>query len=192
VKRVLIVVVAVAALAVVVNWQVIHPQRMSDPYLRDLAPASTCPGAGSTSLPDRVQLKAMFCLINYARVRHGRRPLPQVSVLDRSAGLKAAIIASCGEFSHTPCGAKFRRPFVEVGYARHAVIREYGENLAWGAGTKGSPRETLDQWLNSPEHRQNLLQSNWQEQGISLLHVAHFVGYADVELWVSHFGRHQG
>jgi uncharacterized protein YkwD len=40
-----------------------------------------------------------------------------------------------------------------------------GENLAW-ASPELTASETVDMWLKSPQHRQNLLAPRWREVGI--------------------------
>ncbi len=42
----------------------------------------------------------------------------------------------------------------------------YGENIAWGSGSYGTPEGTFERWMKSPGHRKNILQENFREVGI--------------------------
>ena len=44
-----------------------------------------------------------------------------------------------------------------------------GENLAWGSGSRSTPRETVVGWMNSPGHRHNMLNSRFREIGIGVV-----------------------
>ena len=158
-------------------------------YARYVAPDAHCPGARDGSAPLASQQDVTFCLINYARAVDGLRTLAPSPALMRSAELKAADIARCRHFSHDACGLDVRQRFADAGYFRADVPTHFGENLAWGAAAAGSPRGALLGWLESDEHRENLLKPNWTEQGIALVTVADFRGVANSRIWVSHFGR---
>ena len=41
-----------------------------------------------------------------------------------------------------------------------------GENIAWGSERRGAPRTITRMWMNSPEHRANILSSSFREVGI--------------------------
>jgi uncharacterized protein YkwD len=152
-----------------------------------LAPPGTCAGQERVLAPADAQVAATRCLLNWARGSAGLTRLRHVGRLDRSALLRASAIRRCGDFSHTPCGQSFIRPFVAVGYfqGRAAV----GENLAWGEGELGSPRATVADWLGSPLHRQILLTREWRDLGISLVRAPRLFGRAHVTVWVAQFGR---
>jgi uncharacterized protein YkwD len=154
----------------------------------DLAPRTACQGQAATKAPPAVQIRALRCLINWAR-RHGGQPaLRRSGELDRSAGLRAADITRCQDFSHTPCGEPFIAVFQLAGYPFASV----GENLAWGQGRLGSARTAMAGWLASPEHRQILLGANWQDLGLARVRASGLFGRPNVTLWVAQFGRRLG
>jgi uncharacterized protein YkwD len=152
-----------------------------------LAPAGACAGEARVLAPPDVQASATRCLLNWARARAGLARLRDLGRLDRSAYLRASRIRRCGDFSHTPCGQSFIRPFVAVGYFRGRAA--VGENLAWGQGGLGSPRATVAEWLRSPGHRQILLTGEWRDLGVSLVRSPHLFGRPHVTVWVAQFGR---
>jgi hypothetical protein len=160
----------------------------SDRWETYLAPDVVCPGAWDQNAPAGVQRQALVCLIDYARSRRGLKSPKLNSQLNRAAELKAALVVRYSEFSHTPGHTPFSKVFHESGYGVHAAFASVGENLAYGQEEEGSPAATLDNWLNSPEHRQNLFTAKWRSQGISLTRLPSFLGHPSVQLWVSEFG----
>ena len=68
-----------------------------------------------------------------------------------------------------------------------------GENLLWSSPDVDA-QGALQLWLNSPEHRANLLAPSWREIGVSALHVAAAPGTfhgLDVTIVTTDFGvRH--
>jgi uncharacterized protein YkwD len=154
-----------------------------------VAPESACPGADNLTAAASVQEQTEICLLNYARRAAGLGPLQISPLLMRSAEIKADEIVRCNQFSHEACGIDVRQSFADSGYFASNSNSRFGENLAWGGAEAGSPRGALLGWLESPEHRANLLRNDWQEQGIALVDVGDFRGVADSRIWVSHFGR---
>jgi uncharacterized protein YkwD len=153
-----------------------------------LLPAGgACPGQDQVGASPSVQESATRCLLNRVRARAGLARLRNVGRLDRSALLRAEAIRRCGDFSHTPCGQTFLRPFQAVGYFQGRVA--VGENLAWGQGMLGSPRATVADWLRSPAHRSILLTSGWRDLGVSLVRAPRLFGRPHVTVWVAQFGR---
>ena len=44
-----------------------------------------------------------------------------------------------------------------------------GEDLAWGAGRRGSAQGIVRAWMHSPEHRKVILTASYREVGIGLV-----------------------
>lgn len=161
----------------------------ADPYASYLAPSGVCPNGARLRASFAEQKVAMRCLVNWARARVGLRALRRSAVLDRSSDLKAGAIDRCRDFSHTACGQPFDSTFQQVGYLA-ARRWEIGENIAAGTGWSASARGTLVAWLNSPEHRHNLLGPVWRDLGVGLIHSHGILGFSSATVWVSQFGRH--
>ncbi|MGZ4409568.1 MAG: CAP domain-containing protein [Gaiellaceae bacterium] len=152
-----------------------------------LAPAGVCgPAADRLNLDATIAERAMLCLTNYARRHAGRKPLALSLVLDRAGQAKLAADLSCGDFSHSPCGEPFQSVFGS--YVAGASWYTIGENIAWGTGQYGTPRETMNSWLNSPEHLQNILNSAFHDLGIGYLPGQSFQGATGATLWSQEFG----
>jgi uncharacterized protein YkwD len=173
----------IPALGLTVQSQSLYPT--DDPWRAYLAPESVCPGGETRSASLEAQEQTMRCLLNWARERRGLRPLREQPLLALSANLKARDIYRCGEFAHEACGKHADAVVAEVGLRPAG----WGENLYSGPRDFGRPRVAVDQWLNSPGHRDNLFRSEWTEQGVALLPARSFGGQPDVAIWVSHFSR---
>jgi uncharacterized protein YkwD len=140
-----------------------------DRYSQYLAPSSACPGADETGLTPSKTVATMACLVRYARVRDGRRPLRRSGVLDRVGSLKLADELRCGKaVDHDPCGRGWRSVFRRAGYlpARRFTIAEI---LAYAEGSSATPRTILATWLASPRHRSNLFSPGFREAGFAVL-----------------------
>ena len=158
-----------------------------DPYASLLAPAGVCGAAADQlSLDANTAEQMMLCLTNYVRAQSGLAPLTANALLDQAGHAKLDADLACGEFSHTPCGNPFELVFAT--YLRGASGYQLGENIAWGTGEFGTPRETMDAWLNSAGHRENILTPGYRELGIGYLPNQTFQGYGGATLWSQEFG----
>jgi uncharacterized protein YkwD len=165
---------AAAALALTVPAATAHastPASSSQPT----AAARTASAAG--------EVATMAQLINQARRSAGLPALRSDRLLGRAAGLKVGRIASCGQFTHTPCGAPFTAAFKAAGWNRGTM----GENIAFGSSSLGTPQAILQSWLQSPGHRANLMSRSFRYQGLAVRTVA-LPGIGAVRVWVNTFG----
>lgn len=155
----------------------------NDPWGDWLADESTCPHGEDAGASTAVQLQVLLCLLNYARAREGLQQLVPSGLLATTAAAKARDIVLCRDFRHEACGKPPFQVADEVGY--HGSI---GENLYVAEGALTAPRYAVDTWLNSPPHRENLFEIDWQTIGISRLAGANFDDISDGVVWVNHFG----
>ncbi len=147
-----------------------------------LAPEQTCPGQTNPSLKRSKQAQALLCMHRYARGVLGLPALYSVKKLRKSSRLKAKDLRRCQQLSHTACG---RSPFYwlrRVGFKRS---KRGGENLALGSGSAGTARGAMQGWLNSPSHREVILQGKFKRIGISMVR-GKYRGYRGVQFWVAH------
>jgi uncharacterized protein YkwD len=96
--------------------------------------------------------------VNAARHAHGLRPLRLDATLVRAARSHSVEMMQTGAFAHGAFAGRMaafhvRGPFV-------------GENLAWGTGSYAQPQTIVAEWLQSPEHRRNLLRPGFTRIGI--------------------------
>ena len=107
-------------------------------------------------------------------------------LLAHAGQAKLTADLTCDEFSHTPCGKPFRSAF--AAYLDGATSYQIGENIAWGSGDYGTPRQTMNSWLHSADHRKNILTPDFRELGIGYQPNETFQGYKDATLWSQEFG----
>ena len=94
-------------------------------------------------------------LVNEERARVGVAPLRLANDLQEAAAIRAREIIEI--FSHTrPDGSDCFTVMRNRG-------RTWGENIAAGYP---SASETVNQWMNSPGHRANILNPNFRELGV--------------------------
>lgn len=124
--------------------------------------AGSTPAAAAYT-PDPSFLNQVVTLTNAQRAQAGFGPLTINPALTQSAQSYAGLMASSGCFAHT-CGAvpDFTQRDLQAGYGSNWTAM--GENLA--AGFAGSPQAVLNGWMNSPEHRANILNPTYTEIGV--------------------------
>ena len=158
-----------------------------DPWKQYLASEQVCPGGERTDLPLASRAETVACLVNYARKQRGLRQLSVTSMLNGASARKARAILRCRNFAHNPCGGDWTTSVRSAGYAG-----VFGENLYLASGLFGAPRPTVDAWLNSYPHRENLFRAEWREQGLAVVVLDRFDDRRDVSLWVSVLGVASG
>jgi len=137
-----------------------------------MANAATLIGASMKSaLPVSLWLMLGFCssafaqapatpaeMISNYRVQHGEGRVTFDPTLTRLAHEQAAAMASKDVLDHNSALAPFASRIAVVKYERAA------ENIAFGYDN--FPK-TLDQWIDSPEHRKNLLMHGASKVGVA-------------------------
>jgi uncharacterized protein YkwD len=118
-----------------------------------LAPAALA--AGATLSPAEAGLLQS---VNQTRLAHGLRPLGLDQTLVRAARAHSVDMLHRDYFAH---GTFLSR--MTSFHARGPVV---GENLAWGVGSYAAPATVIREWLQSPEHRRNLLRPGFTRIGI--------------------------
>jgi uncharacterized protein YkwD len=105
--------------------------------------------------------------INAARAAHGLHRLTVARGLGNAARLHTREMAQSGLFQHeSPDGTAFwrrvRRFYGDVGFRSWSV----GETLVWQSPTV-TAAEVVATWLQSPPHREILLDPSWREIGVA-------------------------
>jgi uncharacterized protein YkwD len=112
---------------------------------------------------------AALCLVNQERTSRGLRPLKSNRHLAKAARGHARDMAARGYFSHDSAnGASFVERIRRAGYVRARALPSLGEDLAWGSGSLGTPREIVQGWMESPGHRANILNRRFREAGMGV------------------------
>lgn len=145
------------------------------------APAPAPPPAPApiqSPAPSPDMLQQIVDLTNQRRAEHG---LPALSInqkINNAAQVHANDLAARDVMSHTGGdGSNAGQRLDNQGYYWTA----WGENVATGYSNAAA---TVEAWMNSPSHRQNILSSVYNEIGVGLAYAADGSSY-----WVQDFGR---
>lgn len=131
----------------------------------DLVAVGTCTG-------ETIELngseKRMLDLHNQTRADHGLGPQCADPVLTQAARAHSQQMLDEGYFSHDSFnGETFEARLEDFGYTSEGYSYwEYGENIAWGTGPKAQADDRFEEWMGSPEHRDNILNGGFSEIGI--------------------------
>jgi uncharacterized protein YkwD len=125
-----------------------------------------CSGADASPAKERLGLvrHATLCLINRVRTEHGLRRLRANRRLRKGAMGHARDMVQRHYFAHTSLRARL----ATTGYATSRTAWTAGEALAWGTGSRASPRQIVQAWMNSPGHRQILLTGRFRDAGVGV------------------------
>jgi uncharacterized protein YkwD len=136
--------------------------------------------AGAVAAPSRSQgpvvavtslESGVLAEMNSIRRSHGLAPLRLSTPLAAAARQHNESMANDGYFTHESAdGSEFWKRV--QGFYRQGKTRYWsvGENMLWSSPDIDA-RGALDMWMNSPPHRQNLLEPRWRDVGISAVHV---------------------
>jgi uncharacterized protein YkwD len=135
------------------------------------ARASACSQIANTAaqrLSDVQARRAIGCLVNRARERHGIGQLHGNRRLKRAARKHTRYMKRHRCFSHQcPGEPSFVSRLQRVNYIVGGLRRwRVGENIGWGGGRRGTPRAIVRQWMNSPGHRANILDPGFRHVGV--------------------------
>jgi uncharacterized protein YkwD len=133
--------------------------------------AGACSSANATAAKaiKRALVRATLCVLNAERARHRLRPLRLNHKLATAAQRHSRAMARKRFFSHTsPGGASFVDRIRSTGYLSGARSWTVGENIAYGSGSRSTPRSIGSAWMNSPPHRANILSSSFRSIGIGI------------------------
>jgi uncharacterized protein YkwD len=131
--------------------------------------------AGATSeqpvAATRALEQGVLSNMNTLRREHGLAPLKISTGLAAAARRHSSDMATRGYFSHTSAnGSSFDRRIARFYPMGHKHYWSVGENLLWSSPDVDAAH-ALDMWLNSPEHKKNMLTARWREVGLSAVHV---------------------
>ena len=110
--------------------------------------------------------KQAFDLINQLRQDAGIEPLAWRDDLANLARLHSEDMAEQKYFSHRGSdGTMVDDRADKLGITRWSAI---GENIAFLRGYDDAAKFAVDRWMESPRHKQNLLDKRWKETGMGV------------------------
>lgn len=133
------------------------------------------------SFAKEINSNDLITLTNQERSKNNISTLQENSLLDQAASLKAEHMLKNGYFAHNaPTGETSWYWFDKVNYNYHYA----GENLAI---SYYNPKELMNDWMNSPTHRANILNPNFQDIGMAVVYGNYRGG--DTIIIVQMFGK---
>lgn len=110
-----------------------------------------------------------MALTNAERTRHGLAPLAADPDLTRAARAHSEEMIRLDYFAHESPTAALRTPARRMARAGCTDV-EVGENIAFYEGytREEAARRVVDDWMNSPAHRANVLRPTYTHVGIGL------------------------
>lgn len=180
-----------------------HHQKRSKPFIKVYAPyipllllvvANILIGFGwkshskkdvlgyATSMSPQVILDST----NVQRTANSVSPLALNSKLNTAAQAKANDMASRDYWSHdTPDG---KTPWSFITNAGYSYTKA-GENLAYGFTEVDGNQGLIQGWMNSPEHKANLINSSYTEVGFGIANAANYQGQSQETIVVAMYAK---
>jgi uncharacterized protein YkwD len=173
-----VVAAAILATAVALSISVVQPENAQ----AATATVRTCNGRPFTL---KLREKRIFLLHNHVRKKHGLKPLCVNTHLTRSARFHSREMINKDYFSHRSyngegVGARLRR----FGYDWSV----YGENIAGGYGPPSAPGPIFKRWMNSAQHRANILNRRFRQIGVGTA-TGNYKGHTGYTMYTVDFGR---
>lgn len=122
--------------------------------------------------------RALLGAVNEARAANGLRPLRVDATLTRAARSYSSTLIRTDVFTHGALGARLARA--------GAQGPVFGENLAWGSGSRATAQGIVRGWLASPGHRANVLRPGWTRIGLGAK-VGEFMGRGGATVVTANF-----
>jgi uncharacterized protein YkwD len=112
---------------------------------------------------------SVVCDINAARTDHGLKPLRWDWRLWVAAQRMANDMAARRYASHvTPEGQTLANRVAPTGYIPPTPTWLLAENLGWGTSVLSTPLSIVIGWIQSPEHRENMLDPQLEDIGVGI------------------------
>jgi uncharacterized protein YkwD len=143
------------------------------------------PRRGTLAYATEMSQQSLLNATNSERTNNGKTTLKLNSTLSQAAQAKANDMTARNYWSHkTPEGQDPWVFFNKVGYS----YLKAGENLAYGFTTS---RDTVTGWMNSPSHRDNLLDPDFSEVGFGYANSSNYNKAGQETVVVAMYGNPQ-
>ena len=110
--------------------------------------------------------KQTFALINQKRAEFGLSPIIWSDEIAKIARLHSENMAKFNFFSHTGIDGKMVNDRADLlGVTKWTAM---GENIAYNRGYQKPLECAVEKWMESPGHRENLLNDRWKESAIGI------------------------
>lgn len=153
--------------------------------------AAKCRGGDHAAyrLTNRQAAKATLCLLNKKRTARGMHRLHSDRHQLKAARRHSRLMVRKGCFSHECPGEKdLVGRITSAGYLPCSCSWMVGENIAWGQKRKSTPRHIVEQWMNSPPHRANILNRRFEDIGVAVKDGSPGGGHHKAATYTTDFG----
>jgi len=153
--------------------------------------SAACPGdsAQPTTASAYDAATALVCDINVYRAGNGLRPLRWDWQLWSAAQAHATDMAARQYASHfTPEGVGLVERVEATGYIPKGPNWFLAENLGWGTSYLSTPFAIVQGWIDSPEHRENILDPQVRDIGVGIAQGSISDGGQSGFMYVADFG----
>jgi uncharacterized protein YkwD len=161
-------------------------------FCGEASASDACPAdqTAATAANAPTAVAALTCDINEARAQAGLRPLSWNWRLWDAAQRMAVDMTERHYFAHvTPEGLQLADRVGPTGYTTQDAAWELAENIGWGSGGLSSPTSIASGWLDSPEHRRNMLDPDFEDIGIGVAAGSPLSDGGGGMIYVADFGK---
>lgn len=152
------------------------------PLDRTIFPNGSTYGSQRTAKPEPTKAEIVegfvYTMTNRHRVAAGLQPLERVPAIDEIARAHSQDMAERGYFSHdTPEGldptdradrAGYDCITIHGSYYTHGLAENIFWHGGWWYGAELLAGEIMDGWMDSPGHRQNIMESSYERIGVGV------------------------
>jgi uncharacterized protein YkwD len=121
------------------------------------------------SVARRVVVRSILCLLNKKRTERGMGRLKPDSEQRRAASRHNRLMVRSKCFAHRcPGEGDLVTRLTRASYLPCSCAWGVGENIAWGTGSRATPKATVRAWMRSPGHRRNILNPEYRHIGVAV------------------------
>lgn len=153
--------------------------------------AADCPGADATPAAGTIAqaAQATLCLLNNQRAAAGLSALAEQTQLTQASTAFSQMMVDQHFFAHvSPGGSQLTDRLTSAGYLGRPGSWLVGENIAWGEAYLATPANIVKAWMNSPPHRANILNGDFEEIGLGIVPATPLTSNAGAT-YTTDFGR---
>jgi len=138
--------------------------------------------------------RAIQCLLDVERNQHGMSGLAANNALSDAAQRHSTHMVENSCFAHEcPGELGLILRIKTAGYLDGVLSWAVGENIAWGQTVVGTPASIVKSWMNSPPHRANILNSDFEDVGVGVaLGSPDAAGDSSAATYTANFGFNHG
>jgi uncharacterized protein YkwD len=136
-----------------------------------IAPIGPC--ADADLVPSQATVEAVraaiVCLVNQERAKAGLGALNASSQMQSAADGFSLRMVLERFFAHVaPDGSDLLSRVLGSGYAATGGSYQLAENIGWGTGSLATPAAMVQGWMNSADHRANILTAAFRDTGVGI------------------------